>query len=117
MSSQIINQAGENKPLTQVYRTSPTITPSNKSDDFLGVLQFLQGSRLQPLQRSGSRMGALRHPCQHPFPGIRYFFSVHELEPGADVSPLVNTDQTAHMDPDLRAYQAANIPLKRFAEV
>jgi len=39
--------------------------------------------------------------------GIR----VNTLSPG-----YVNTDQTSHMDPATRKYQAANIPLKRFAE-
>ncbi len=28
----------------------------------------------------------------------------------------VNTDQTANMDPKMREFQAAGIPLKRFAE-
>jgi len=41
-----------------------------------------------------------------PF-GIR----VNTMSPG-----YVNTDQTAHMDPKMREYQAASIPLKRFAE-
>lgn len=39
--------------------------------------------------------------------GIR----VNSLSPG-----YVNTAQTAGMDPAVRAYQAANVPLKRFAE-
>jgi len=39
--------------------------------------------------------------------GIR----VNTISPG-----YVNTDQTSGMDPKVREYQAANIPLKRFAE-
>jgi len=39
--------------------------------------------------------------------GIR----VNSVSPG-----YVNTDQTAHMDPKFREFQAAGIPLKRFAE-
>jgi hypothetical protein len=39
--------------------------------------------------------------------GIR----VNALSPG-----YVNTAQTAGMDPDVRAFQAAGVPLKRFAE-
>ena len=31
--------------------------------------------------------------------------------------PLVNTDQTSHMDPKIRDFQAKSLPLGRFAEV
>ena len=30
---------------------------------------------------------------------------------------LVNTDQTSHMNPQIRDYQARSLPLRRFAEV
>ncbi|KIJ43893.1 hypothetical protein M422DRAFT_67810 [Sphaerobolus stellatus SS14] len=80
MSSQIINQAGENKPLTQVFYNSSKAAVSNLCK------------------------GLASEWAPH---GIR----VNTLSPG-----YVNTDQTANMDPALRAYQAANIPLKRFAQ-
>lgn len=41
----------------------------------------------------------------------QYNIRVNAVSPG-----YVNTDQTAHMDPKLREYQASNLPLKRFAE-
>ena len=31
--------------------------------------------------------------------------------------PSVNTDQTSHMDPKIRDFQAKSLPLGRFAEV
>jgi len=80
MSSQIINQAGENQPLTQVFYNSSKAAVSNLAK------------------------GLASEWAPH---GIR----VNCVSPG-----YVNTDQTSHMDPKLRAYQAANIPLKRFAE-
>jgi NAD(P)-dependent dehydrogenase (short-subunit alcohol dehydrogenase family) len=41
----------------------------------------------------------------------QYGIRVNSVSPG-----YVNTDQTAHMDPKFREFQAAGIPLKRFAE-
>ncbi|KAF8327150.1 NADP-dependent mannitol dehydrogenase [Cantharellus anzutake] len=80
MSSQIINQAGENIPLTQVFYNSSKAAVSSVAK------------------------GLAAEWAPH---GIR----VNTLSPG-----YVNTDQTSHMDPKLRTYQAANIPLRRFAE-
>ncbi|KAF8586945.1 NADP-dependent mannitol dehydrogenase [Ramaria rubella] len=80
MSSHIINQAGENKPLTQVFYNSSKAAVANLAK------------------------GMASEWAPH---GIR----VNCVSPG-----YVNTDQTSHMDPTLRAYQAANVPLKRFAE-
>lgn len=40
-----------------------------------------------------------------------YGIRVNALSPG-----YVNTDQTSGMDAKVREYQAANVPLKRFAE-
>ena len=31
--------------------------------------------------------------------------------------PSVDTDQTSHMDPKIRDFQARSLPLKRFAQV
>ena len=58
MSSQIINQAAENQPLTQVL--VPSTLPcslTNHVMKFLGVLQLLQGGRLQSCEGPRSRVG------------------------------------------------------------
>jgi len=80
MSSQIINQAAQNVPLTQVFYNSSKAAVSAVAK------------------------GLAVEWAPH---GIR----VNTVSPG-----YVNTDQTAHMDPKLRHYQAAGIPLRRFAE-
>jgi len=80
MSSQIINQSGENEPLTQIFYNSSKAAVSSITK------------------------GLASEWAKH---GIR----VNTLSPG-----YCNTAQTAGMDPKVRAYQAANIPLKRFAE-
>ncbi|KXN85779.1 NADP-dependent mannitol dehydrogenase [Leucoagaricus sp. SymC.cos] len=80
MSSQIINQSGLNKPLTQVFYNSSKAAVSN----------LVKG------------MAAEWAPN-----GIR----VNALSPG-----YVATDQTSHMDKNIRDHQASNLPLKRFAQ-
>ncbi|KAF8513240.1 NADP-dependent mannitol dehydrogenase [Gautieria morchelliformis] len=80
MSSQIINQAAENKPLTQVFYNSSKAAVSNLTK------------------------------------GLASEWAPHDIRVNCVSPGYVNTDQTSHMDPSLRAYQAANIPLRRFAE-
>ncbi|KAG6871713.1 hypothetical protein C0995_000963 [Termitomyces sp. Mi166 len=80
MSSQIINQAGLNQPLMQVFYNSSKAAVSNLTKGL--------AAEWAPL-------------------GIR----VNAVSPG-----YVDTDQTSHMDKNIRDYQASAIPLGRFAE-
>jgi len=48
--------------------------------------------------------------------GLASEWAVHGIRVNTISPGYVNTAQTSVMDPKIRAYQAANIPLRRFAE-
>lgn len=118
MSAQIINQAGPNKPLTQVTAVvTDGLVPDGSNAFVLGLLQLVQGRGCQLDQRPRCRVGT-EGPRQLRLPWLWYvaFFSLHVPPMRPFVSP-VDTDQTRHMHKDILKHQEQNVPLRRFAEV
>lgn len=102
MSSQIINQIAENTSLTQV-RTHSTFT-------FLIRAFSNPSAKIQVFYNSSK--AAVANVCK----GLAAEWAPHGIRVNTLSPGYVNTDQTSHMDPATRKYQAANVPLKRFAE-
>ena len=122
MSAKIINQAGTNKPLTQVcYHL---ISRDRRIGDAIaiGLLQLVQGGGRQFDQGPRCRVGS-EDPRQLCLPRLRYVAPFAQCTPRVPLMRLfllllsVDTDQTRHMHKDILKHQEENIPLRRFAQV
>jgi sorbose reductase len=118
MSSQIINVVDAGKPLTQVHSAVTLTRHHGLLTSRADLLQLVQGGGVEPGQGPRGGMGAAQDPCERALAGLRC--APHPFISGLPRESLctaaVNTDQTSGMDKNVREFQAAGVPLKRFAE-